>query len=201
LRPPKRTGPFTVGYLARIAPEKGLHVLAEAYCTFRSGGGAPARLLAAGFLPPEHAGYLESVRVTLRDAGLEGEFEYRGELDRPAKIAYLRELDVFSVPTTYQEPKGMFLLEAMACGVPAVQPRVGAFPEIIGKTGGGLVVEPNGKALAQGMRVLRDDAARARELGLAGAAGVRQHYTVAHMAETAEAVFLEVVKSAGGGEA
>ena len=36
-----------------------------------------------------------------------------------------------SVPATYDEPKGIFLLEAMAIGVPVVQPRRGAFPEIV----------------------------------------------------------------------
>ena len=45
-----------------------------------------------------------------------------------------------SVPATYDEPKGVSLLEAMACGVPVVQPRRGAFTEIVEKTGGGLLV-------------------------------------------------------------
>ena len=40
------------------------------------------------------------------------EFEYRGEVDRAQKTAFLQTLDVFSVPTTYDEPKGLFLLEA-----------------------------------------------------------------------------------------
>jgi glycosyltransferase involved in cell wall biosynthesis len=194
-RPAERSGPFTVGYLARVAPEKGLHVLAEAYRLLRSRAGAAARLVAAGYLAPEHGAYLDSVRETLRTAGLEREFDYRGELDRTGKIAFLRELDVFSVPTTYTEPKGLFLLEAMACGVPAVQPRVGAFPEILETTGGGIAVDASPEALADGMIGLWRDPSRARALGLAGAAGVREHYTAAHMAEAAEAVYLEVAGS------
>ena len=73
------------------------------------------------------------------DVGASGDqFEYRGELDRMQKIDFLRSLDVLSVPATYEEPKGIFLLEAMASGVPVVQPRRGAFPEIVRPTGGGL---------------------------------------------------------------
>jgi glycosyltransferase involved in cell wall biosynthesis len=192
-RPAERSGPFTVGYLARIAPEKGFHVLADAYRVLRERtSGDRARFVAAGYLPPEHHGYLESVRETLRKAGLDREFEYRGELDRSGKIAFLQEMDVFSVPTTYKEPKGLFLLEAMACGVPVVQPRVGAFPEIVERTGGGLIVEPAAEAIASGIEALWRDPARARALGLAGAAGVRDHYTAAHMAEAAEAAYFEV---------
>lgn len=195
-RPPERVGVFTVGYLARIAPEKGLHVLAEAYVRLRARSGAtPARLLVAGYLPPEHRGYLESIRAKLRDARLEAEFEYRGELDRTAKIAFLRSLDVFSVPTIYREPKGLFLLEAMAAAVPVVQPRVGAFPEIVEKTGGGLLVEPEDRdALAAALHELWSDPDRARALGANGAAGVREHYTVEEMAERAEEAYQEIVR-------
>ena len=59
---------------------------------------------------------------------------------------------MLSVPATYDEPKGVFLLEAMASGVPVVQPRRGAFTEIVEKTGGGLLVAPDDpEALAEGL--------------------------------------------------
>ena len=80
------------------------------------------------------------------------EFTYRGAVDRDGKLAFLRSLDVLSVPATYDEPKGVFLLEAMASGVPVVQPRRGAFTEIVEKTGGGLLVAPDDpSALADGI--------------------------------------------------
>ena len=51
----RRTPPYTIGFFARIAPEKGLHVLAEAYRRLRTRPGVPAtRLLAAGYLLDEH---------------------------------------------------------------------------------------------------------------------------------------------------
>jgi glycosyltransferase involved in cell wall biosynthesis len=197
-RGPRQSGTFTVGYLARIAPEKGLHVLCDAYVRMRSRTGAQkARLLAAGYLPPEHQPYLDEARKMLRAAGVEGEFEYRGEVDRADKIRFLQGLDVLSVPTVYEEPKGMFLLEAMACGVPVVQPRRGAFPEIVAKTGGGVIVQADDAgALADGIEGLWRDPEQAAALGRAGAAGVREHYDVGHMAETAEAVYAQVARKA-----
>lgn len=187
-------GPFTVGYFARVAPEKGLHVLVEAYRRMRKRPGSEgSRLLTAGYLPPEHQGYLDDARRVLESAGLGAEFEYRGELDRAAKVAFFHELDVLSVPTTYKEPKGLFLMEALASGVPVVQPRRGAFPEIIENTGGGLIVDADDPdALAAGILALKQDPVLALSLGATGALGVREHYTVARMTEQVEAVYREL---------
>jgi glycosyltransferase involved in cell wall biosynthesis len=176
---------FRVGYFARVAPEKGLHVLAEAYRLFRARtSDAPARLEAAGYLAHAHAGYLEEVRRDLDAAGLGGEFTYHGAVDRDGKLAFLRSLDVLSVPATYDEPKGVFLLEAMASGVPVVQPRRGAFTEVVEKTGGGILVDVDDpSALADGLHALWSDRAKAARLGQCGARGVRAHYSVAHAAD------------------
>ena len=193
-RQSRAEGPFTIGYLARVAPEKGLHVLCEAYRALRSTPGVgPSRLRAAGYLPPEHRPYLEGIVRRMGEWGLAGEFEYRGEVDRAAKSEFLRSLDLFSVPATYEEPKGMFLLEALAHGVPVVQPRKGAFPEIVRNTGGGVVVDDDTpEALAAACLQLWRDPARRRTLGEAGAKGVRQHYTASRMAEAVEEVYRRV---------
>ena len=113
-------------------------------------------------------------------AGLADEFTYHGAVDRDGKLAFLQTLDVLSVPATYDEPKGVFLLEAMASGVPVVQPRRGAFTEIVEKTGGGLLVAPDDPAaLADGLYELWQDRAKADALGARGFQGVRAHYSVA----------------------
>ena len=192
--PPKggpHVHPFRVGYLARIAPEKGLRQLAEAYVRLRRRmNGAPARLEVAGYLAPDHRAYLENARAVLAEAGLQGEMTYRGELDRAGKRAFLRDLDVLSVPATYDEPKGMSLLEAMASGVPVVQPRRGAFVEVVGKTGGGVLVDQDDPdALASGLHSLWADAALRERLGRSGYEGVRKHYTIAHSADRLMAVY------------
>jgi glycosyltransferase involved in cell wall biosynthesis len=189
----RRTGEdvFTVGYFARVAPEKGLHLLCEAYRRFRERADVPsARLEVAGYLAPEHETYLRGIERQMKDWGLGAEFNYRGTLSREAKIAFLRELHVFSMPATYDEPKGISLLEAMACGVPVVQPRRGACTEIVERTGGGLLVAPDDPAgLAAGIYELWKTPARAAELGRSGARGVRQHYSVARMTERALEVY------------
>jgi glycosyltransferase involved in cell wall biosynthesis len=172
---------FRIGYFARIAPEKGLQALAEAYVLFRKRtAGVRARLDAAGYLSRADEPYLERVRETLNRAGLAGEFTYRGAVDRNGKLAFLGSLDLLSVPATYDEPKGVFLLEAMASGVPVVQPRRGAFTEIVEKTGGGLLVAPDdSEALADGLYRLWQDPELKKSLGERGFDGVRADYSIA----------------------
>ncbi|HKZ81792.1 MAG TPA: glycosyltransferase family 4 protein [Pyrinomonadaceae bacterium] len=179
----ERSQPFTVGFFARIAPEKGLHVLIEAYKRLRDKEVHGARLEVAGYLAPEHKGYLQDCERRLKAYGLSHEYSYRGVLDRQEKIEFLQKLDVLSVPAIYEEPKGMFLLEAMGCGVPVVQPKRGAFPEIIAKTEGGLLVERDPESLAAGIMKLHRDPELATTLGQNAFRNVRQHYNVARMAE------------------
>lgn len=187
--------PFTIGFFARIAPEKGLHVLAETYRELRrSGRLREARLEAAGYLAPEHHKYLADIEREMKASGFGAEFHYRGAVDRDDKIAFLRKLDVLSVPATYDEPKGIFLLEAMACGVPVVQPRRGGFTEIVEKTGGGLLVEPdNVAALADGIARLYREPVLAASLGDNAYEKVREHYTLKQMADRAVEVYETVV--------
>src|SRR6185295_6910991 len=135
---------------------------------------------------------LHDIEKEMKRSGFGDEFHYRGVLDRDQKIAFLQTLDVLSVPATYDEPKGMFLLEAMACGVPVVQPRRGGFTEIVEATGGGELVEPdNPDALGAGILKLQSDPALAHKLGESGFENVRKHYSVARLADRA----LEAYKS------
>jgi glycosyltransferase involved in cell wall biosynthesis len=187
--------PFTIGYFARVAPEKGLHNLADAYRVLRLDKGLPpSRLLVAGYLAPENKPYLDRIAEGLRQAGLGDEFVYRGTVDRARKVRFFHEIDVLSVPSPYHEPKGLYLLEAMACGVPVAQPNHGAFPEIIERTGGGVLARSDaGGDVADAIYELWKDPARAAEIGRRGAEGVRKHYTVTHMAENVLAIYKEVV--------
>jgi glycosyltransferase involved in cell wall biosynthesis len=172
-----------------------LHVLAEAYRKLRADGAIQAaRLEVAGYIAPEHKTYLADIEQQMKNASLAGEFNYRGVLDRDQKIAFLQGLDVLSVPATYNEPKGIFLLEAMACGVPVVQPRRGGFTEIVEKTGGGLLVEPDSlEALVEGIARIHREPGLGNALGKRGYLKVREYYSVSQMAGRALEVYAETI--------
>src|SRR5204863_4022784 len=104
--------------------------------------------------------YFEDIRRRLTDAGLSEHFEHVDSPDHASKVRFMQSIDVLSVPTTYREPKGLYVLEALANGVPVVQPRHGAFPELIEATGGGLLVNPDDpEDLARGLRPLLENPA------------------------------------------
>ena len=191
---------FRIGYFARVAPEKGLHVLADAYVRLRQRiGDVSIRLEAAGYTAPAHSGYMNQIRNTLAEAGYADEFSYRGVVDRDGKLAFLQELDILSVPATYDEPKGMFLLEAMANGIPVVQPRRGAFTEIIEKTGGGLLVDADdAESLAEGLWQLWKDRGQRDAISRRAFEGVHQHYSVRHSASQLIELYDEVLNNWSG---
>ena len=142
-RPPHPSGPLTIGYFARLAPEKGLHLLVDAFLKLRQRADmGHVRLAIAGWLGEHHRAYAEAQFQRLQDAGLSEAFEHVGSVDRAGKIEFLRGIDLLSVPSPYQDPKGLYVLEALAAGKPFVQPAHGAFPELLAATGGGRLFKP-----------------------------------------------------------
>lgn len=188
--PPPRAEPLAIGYFARIAPEKGLHILADAFIHLRRQPDAPkCRLRFAGWLGAHNRGYLGGIMKKLADAGLASEVE---QVDCPThvdKVRFFQSIDVLSVPAPFREPKGIYVLESLAAGVPVVQPKYGSFPELIEQTGGGLLVNRDDPVdLARGLRQLLDDADLRRELGRKGQATVRARFTAEAMARATAAV-------------
>ncbi len=183
----------TIGYLARLAPEKGLHLLVDAFLELRQRAGMDkVRLRIAGWLGGDQDEYASAQFDKLRKAGLEDEFRYEGAVERAGKLDLLRSIDVFSVPTTYREPKGLSILEALAAGVPVVQPAHGAFPEMIAELGGGLLVAPNdASSLADALQCILVDDARRLELGRQGAESVHRRCNAETMARETWSVFQE----------
>ena len=171
-----------VGYLARLTPEKGFHLLCDAFIRMRESRD-DVELQIAGWLGTEHQEYADEQFKRLDAAGLENAYTYHGTVDRAEKVNFLQSLDVFTVPTTYREPKGRFALEAMACGVPLVLPEHGAFPEMVAETKAGVLVKPSDAAhLAEELLKLLDDAERRREFGEAGRTSILSHRNAESMA-------------------
>ncbi|MFK7820422.1 MAG: glycosyltransferase family 4 protein [Planctomycetaceae bacterium] len=163
--------PFTVGYFARVCPEKGFEQAVEGFRLFHQRY-PNSRMLAAGYLGKRDQRFFNKVSKKARDLG--SAFEFCGSPpDRDSKIEFFKRLDVLTVPTIYEEPKGLYVLEALANGVPVVQPRHGAFPELLDRTGGGLLFQPSSpESLADRLHSIAVDEAKRRDLAESGYATV-----------------------------
>ncbi|MFO1007064.1 MAG: glycosyltransferase family 4 protein [Planctomycetaceae bacterium] len=177
--------PFTIGYFARLAPEKGLHHLIDAF-EYLKGMHPDARLRIGGYEPGQHRSYIRAQKNRLAKFG--SDVQFVGSPDSiDEKVAFYRSIDVLSVPSDFEEPKGLSVLEAWANGVPVVQPAAGAFPELIGHHGeGGLLVpHRDARELAEAWsRLYRDQDERLR-LAESGHRKVRDRHSHAAAAKEA----------------
>jgi glycosyltransferase involved in cell wall biosynthesis len=194
-RPARDGRPFTIGYFARICPEKGFHVLAEAFHHLRQMPGIlPLRLRVSGYLGANNQEWFNGLWKQLHERGHGDSVEHVESPDHASKVRFLQSIDVLSVPTTYREPKGLYVLEALANGVPVVQPRHGSFPELLESTGGGVLVNPDDPVdLAAALHRLAADPAIADELGRKGREVVHSRFTADRMAEETAAIYARYV--------
>ncbi|MCP4787265.1 MAG: glycosyltransferase family 4 protein [Fuerstiella sp.] len=122
--------PFRVGYFARVCPEKGAQNLLAA-ATEILPDLPHAEIAIAGYLPDQHRRWFHRLLQKAQQR-LPNRIHWLGSPDeRPDKFRIISSFDVLCVPTEYNEPKGLYVLEAGLCGVPALLPAHGAFPEMI----------------------------------------------------------------------
>jgi glycosyltransferase involved in cell wall biosynthesis len=174
-----------LGYFARMCKEKGLDTLVEAYIHLKHRGKVPRlKLHIGGSCGPADEPFVKELRRRLAEAGYIGEVAFFPNLSRVEKLDFLGALSVFSVPARYGEAFGLYLIEAMAAGVPVVQPRTAAYPEVIESTGGGLLCEPGDpNSLADAIEQLLLNPPQARALGEAGRNAVLEKFNARVMAE------------------
>jgi len=180
-----------LGFFARMCREKGLDTLVESFILLKKGDGVKnLKLRVGGSCGPSDRILVESLQERLKRENLLKDVEFHPNLDRAEKLRFLRGLTVFSVPALYGEAYGLYLIEAMASGVPVVQPDTAAFPEIVQATGGGILCPPGdpGK-LADAIESLLLNPAKAKALGQAGARSVFERFNADSMARECLKVF------------
>ncbi|MDF1739492.1 MAG: glycosyltransferase family 4 protein [Verrucomicrobiales bacterium] len=155
----------TLGYFARLAPEKGFDLAVDAFLRLAAADSS-IRFEAGGWLSEKDEAFVDAQREKIQRAGLGDRSAIHVSPDGNAKMEMLNRVDVFTVPARFIEPKGLSVLEAMACGLPVVVPDRGAYPEMIAGSGGGLLFEPeSAEDLAAKISSLFADEPRCRELG------------------------------------
>ena len=178
--------PPKVGFLARLNYLKGLDLLVEAFIILHKTDKIPleTQLDIAGTTLPDDQKFIDEQITKLDSAGLRQKYRIRQNISREEKIEHLRGLTVLSVPVRYPEAFGLYTIEAMAAGVPIVQPNHGAFPEIVEHTGGGATYNSNNpEALADALKPWLNDRKFSYQTGIHAHHAIKSKYSIKKHAE------------------
>jgi glycosyltransferase involved in cell wall biosynthesis len=183
--------PPVLGYFARMSRDKGLDLLVDAFLRLKARGRVSGlKLRVGGGCGPTDEPVVQEQLTKLRQAGVEADAEFHRNVSREDKLRFLESLSVFSVPARYGEAFGLYVVEALAAGVPVVQPRTAAFPELVEVSGAGVLCEPDQpEALADAIEAVLLDPARCGQLRAAALRAARDQFSVQAMARATLAVF------------
>jgi glycosyltransferase involved in cell wall biosynthesis len=178
--------PPVLGFLSRMNAALGLDRLVDAFIELKSRPELKAlKLKATGGAVGDDLKCIAEQKQKLTESGFIDDAEFIEDFSREKRLAFLKSISVMCVPVEQGEAFGSYIIEAMAAGVPVVQPDAGAFPELIEQTGGGLVYEDPVRSLGE----LLLDPDRARELGSRGRRSVQEHFSIETMAQNMMAVY------------
>ena len=177
--------PPTLGFFARMCPDKGLDILIDAFTEIRKRGNIPAlKLKIGGNLNPWNEEWVEILKLKLKYFGLLDDVSFHPNVKRAEKIQFMRSLDAFSVPAVCDEPFGFYVVEALVAGVPVVLPAKGAFPELVEQSVGGMLYSPEDKhALVETLEQIFGDESKRKLLSTTGRKNSLEFFSVTRAAQ------------------
>jgi len=191
----------TIGFLSRMYPGRGLDTLVDAFLLLKKNEKLRStRLRISGGRSQADEPFLAKLRDKLAAAGALEDVEFLDAFDPAAKLEFLKSLSVLSVPEPAPVAYGLYVLEALAMGIPVVEPAIGCFPETIEMTGGGVLYEPNtAEKLAEALMPLLLDPEAARRLGAEGREGLGRSFDIAQTAASLIETYEQIVDRASEG--
>ena len=180
----------TFGYFGRVAPEKGFHNAVDAFIKINKNREPKIKMLSGGWLGDSDKSYFEEQTKKIDQANLTEYFNYSEAPTLEEKKDFFSKIDVFTMPTDQEEPKGIPVLEALASGLPVVQPDKGVFSAMINTTKGGVLYDDRDpSALSQELLKLIDNRGKAEALGRTGRDNVKIHFSDDKMAVDTKSVY------------
>lgn len=165
LRPRAQGHTLRVGFLGRFDPKKNLDLLIDAVAELPG----HVRLLVAGDGP---ADLVAQMHRRAKDVGVQDRIEWLGFVSATERPAFLAGLDVLAMPSVF-ESFGMSAAEAMLHGVPVLVSERTGIAEVIRRHGGGEIVAPHTRAIADALARLDADRPRLDALAAEGQAAAQ----------------------------
>jgi glycosyltransferase involved in cell wall biosynthesis len=170
--------PPALGYLSRICEENGFEILVEAFILLkRDPRFKELKLKATGGMTGDDKPFIHRQMKKLEQQGIGQDFEIIENFTTEDLAGFFKSVSVLSVPVLKGEAFGLYQVEALASGVPLIQPELGAFPEIIGATGGGRLYHPNtAEALSSKLAEVLSDPAALEQMSRSGRKSIEEHF-------------------------
>jgi len=141
---PKQNNIPTIGFYNRLSYLNGLDKLVDAYILIMRENKVPSlQLHLCGGYTSDNKSFVKEQFRKLRKSGFDGGVKLYSAFHGRQKEEFFSSIDIMSVPVRKPDAYGLYLLIANSAGVPVVQPRTGAFPEIIEMTLGGIIYHPD----------------------------------------------------------
>ena len=169
-----------IGFVSRMCHDNGLDILVDAFIALKKREGfADVSLVITGGATGADTQYLNKIKADIKKNHLTEQVVFHEDFSAEGLSAFYEKVTVISVPVRNGEAFGIYLLEAMASGVPVIQPALGAFPEIIRISGGGVLYQPNEPAaLTQVLADTLSNPDLLLKLSLAGIKGVETSFDI-----------------------
>lgn len=178
--------PRNVGYISRMCHENGFDIVVDAFIELKKKPGfEDVKLIATGGSTGDDHKFIKEQKRKIKENNLLDSFEILPEYEGEAQHEFYKQVSLVSVPVRIGEAFGMYLLESMASGIPVVQPALGAFPEIVEISGGGVIYMPNTPLkLSETWADLFGNPIKLEELSRSGLEGTKEKFNIhKHAAE------------------
>jgi glycosyltransferase involved in cell wall biosynthesis len=189
--------PPIIGYLSRLCEENGLEILVDAFIDLKDNSSFKnTKLRLTGGKTGDDKRFISRQIRKLIRKGYGHDVEWIEDFGMKELPAFFNGLTVLSVPVLKGEAFGLYQIESLASGIPVVQPALGAFPEIVDTTGGGIVYSPNtSHALAEALSKLFSQPGRLKEMSLSGRAALMKGFNSKSTTEQMISIYEKVIKS------
>jgi len=179
-----------IGFLSRLCRQRGLDTLVEAFVHLKQNDAfGSTQLHVAGGHNTGDEDFIRHIKIRLERAGILGDTRFTEDFTFAARHRFLEGVSVVCVPETEEAAHALYLLEAQVMGVPVAAPRIGALPELVEATGGGVLYEGHSPDnVASALAPLLRDPHQAAGLGEKGRQGVLRHFDIQNTAAQALAV-------------
>ena len=187
--------PPVIGYLCRMSEYFGLGIIVDAFIKLKKDPKyTDLKLSIMGGYTGDDKPFIKKMIKKLSAEGVFNHVTMYKQFDITHRLEFLKSLSLLSVPVIEGEAFGAYQIEALASGVPIVQPNLGGFPEFIEATGGGILYEPNDfEHLAQALSLMLDNPDLIRKKGLKGRQVVMERFSMQNMAKNILDVYKKVV--------